>query len=306
LPTINPTRYCLGQANHGAEFEMPVTIREARQGDASEIGRITFEAFQSLADHHGFPRDFPSVPAATGVVSMLMATPGFHDFVAEDDQRIVGANFVDLRSRIAGVGPIAVDPKAQNKGVGRALMRAVMDDAAKQNVAGIRLVQAAYHNRSLCLYTSMGFQTHEPLSLMQGPPLNIQFPGYDVRPATNADFEACGEICQRVHGFDRALELKDAIGRNTATVVEHLGRVTGYATMVGFFAHAVAYSNRDLQALIGAASSFPGPGFLLPTRNHEVLKWCLDSGLRLVMQMHLMSIGLYNEPKGSYLPSVLY
>ena len=238
---------------------MPINIRPARQGDAARCGRIIFGAFQTLADQHGFPRDFPSVEAATGVASMLIATPGFHDFIAEDDQRIVGANFVDLRSRIAGVGPIAVDPTAQNRGIGRALMRAVMDDAEKENVAGLRLVQAAYHNRSLCLYTRMGFQTREPLSVIQGAPLNIRFPGYEVRPATRADFEACNDLCQSVHGFDRALELKDAIGRSTATVVEHLGRITGYATMIGFFAHAVALADRDLEALIegGAFVSRP-------------------------------------------------
>jgi hypothetical protein len=66
----------------------------------------------------------------------------------------------------------------------------------------------------------------------------------------------------------------------------------------------VAQTNRDLKALIGAATTFPGPGFLVPTRNHEVLAWCLDNGLRLVTQMTLMSIGLYNEPAGAYLASV--
>jgi hypothetical protein len=87
------------------ELSMPTIIR---QGDAAECGRIIFEAFKALADQHGFPPDFASVEAAIGVASMLMATPGFHDVVAEDDHRILGVNFVDLRSRIAGVGPIAV------------------------------------------------------------------------------------------------------------------------------------------------------------------------------------------------------
>jgi hypothetical protein len=246
------------------------------------------------------------VDAATGVVSMLMATPGFDDFVAEDDHRIVGANFVDLRSRIAGVGPIAVDPKAQNRGIGRTLMQAVMDDAGSQNVEGIRLVQAAYHNRSLCLYTRMGFQAREPLSVMQGPSLNLHLPELHVRRAVNADFATCNEICQSIHGFDRALELKTAIDQGNATVAERQGRITGYATMIGFFAHAVAESNHDLQALIGAAPAFPGPGFLLPTRNHEVFKWCLDNGLKLVMQLTLMTTGFYTEPTGAYLPSILY
>jgi hypothetical protein len=42
---------------------------------------------------------------------------------------------------------------------------------------------------------------------------------------------------------------------------------------------------QDLKSLIAAAPAFQGPGFLLPTRNHEVFAWCPDSGLKLVMQM---------------------
>src|SRR5215217_3893607 len=91
-----------------------------------------------------------------------------------------------------------------------------------------------------------------------------------------------------------------------ARVVVHQGCVTGYATGIGFRDHAVAETNRDLIALIAAAPEYPGPGFLLPTRNHQVLCWCLDHGLRLVIQMTLMSIGLYYEPQGSYLTSILY
>jgi predicted N-acetyltransferase YhbS len=285
---------------------MPISIRQARQGDAAECGRVIFEAFKMLADLHGFPPDFPSVEAASGLVSMLMATPGFHDVLAEDDHRITGVNFVDLRSRIAGVGPIAVGPRAQNRGLGRTLMHAVMDIAVKEKVEGIRLVQAAYNSRSLCLYTRLGFASREPLSVMQGSPLNLRFPGYEVRNATTADFDACNMLCKQIHGFDRALELKGAIGQKIATVVEHQGKITGYATSVGFFAHAVAESNENLRALIGAATTFSGPGFLLPTRNHEVFKWCLDNGLRLVMQMNLMTTGVYNEPTGTYMPSIIY
>jgi hypothetical protein len=109
-----------------------------------------------------------------------------------------------------------------------------------------------------------------------------------------------------VHGHDRGPELRDAIEQGTATVVEHNGRITGYATMVGFFGHAVGESNEELKALIGAAQSFPGPGFLLPTRNSDLLRWCLGNGLRVVQPMTLMSMGLYNEPGGAFLPSVIY
>ena len=49
----------------------------------------------------------------------------------------------------------------------------------------------------------------------------------------------------------------------------------GYATEIGYFAHAVGETNEDLKALIGAAPTIAGPGFLLPTRNHDLFSWCL-------------------------------
>ena len=265
---------------------------------------ILYRAFQTLADRHNFPPDFPSVEVATGLSSMLLADPGFYAVVAEDDGRIVGSNFAAQRSPIAGIGPISVDPMVQNQGVGRSLMQAVVDHFAARNFPG--LVQTAYHNRSLCLHTKLGFRTREPLSMMQGPPLNAKFPGYEVRPATKEDITACNLLCRRVHGFDRGGELDEAIDAKTARVVEYTGRITGYAGDIAFFAHALAETNQDLEALIGAVPAFPGPGVLLPTRNHEVFEWCLDRGLRLVMQTTLMTIGLYSETAGAYLPSVLY
>jgi GNAT superfamily N-acetyltransferase len=240
------------------------------------------------------------------VLAMLLAHPGFYSVVAESGGRIVGSNFLDERSSIAGVGPITVDPNGQNSGVGGRLMQDVLDRAARQKAAGVRLLQAGYHNRSLCLYTKLGFRTREPILVLQGKPLGQSLDGYEVRPATAADVAACNRICHQVHGLDRGGELRDAIAQNGASVVEHLGRVTGYTTGIAFFGHGVAETNRDLMALIGAAPEFGGPGLLLPTRNHEVFNWCLDAGLKLVFQMTLMTVGLYNEPAGAYMPSVLY
>jgi hypothetical protein len=32
----------------------------------------------------------------------------------------------------------------------------------------------------------------------------------------------------------------------------------------------------------------------------------LNNGLKLVQQLLLMTVGMYNEPAGSYIPSILY
>jgi predicted N-acetyltransferase YhbS len=283
-----------------------MNIRDANKSDAQKCGRILYDAFKNLAEKHNFPPDFPSPAAATDLASMLIDDSGFYGVVAEEAGTIVGSNFMDERAAIFGIGPISVATEVQNHAVGRRLMSAVLDRAAAKKAAGVRLVQAGYHNRSLCLYTKLGFVTREPLSLLQGPKPNVKFAGCHVRPAEERDVETCNKLCRDVHGFDRDVELRDAIRTRSASVVVHLDEITGYTTAIGFFAHAVARTNHDLKALIGAATEFPGPGFLLPTRNHEILEWCLSCRLRLVFQMTLMTTGLYNEPAGAYLPSILY
>lgn len=136
----------------------------------------------------------------------------------------------------------------QNRGVGARLMQDAIARSAQRHAAGVRLLQSSFHNRTLCLYTKLGFRTREAVSILQGKALGLKFPGYEVRSATAADVAVCNRICHQVHGFDRGVEWRDAI----------------------------------------------------------VFAWCLEAGLKLVFQMTLMTTGLYHEPDGAYLPSVLY
>jgi predicted N-acetyltransferase YhbS len=285
---------------------MNVTLRPGTAADAERCGEICYNAFKAVADQHNFPPDFPSQEVTRGLLGRLLANPGFYSVVAEFDGTIVGSNFVDERSTIAGLGPITVDPAVQNRAVGRQLMQNALDRVKLRAFPGVRLLQAAYHNRSLSLYARLGFVAREPLSTMQGPALGVHIPGYSTRPATELDLGTCNEICAKVHGHDRAGELRNAIKETTATVVEHVGRIVGYSSSIAFFGHAVAETNEGLKALIGAAPAFGGPGFLVPTRNAELFLWCLERGLQVVQPMTLMSIGLYNEPAGAFLPSILY
>lgn len=285
---------------------MKIRIREATPDDANECGRICHDAFAAIAEYHRFPPDFPTVDIAIGAVSGLIAHPGFFGVVAEDDGQILGSNFLDERSMIRGVGPITVDPDVQNRRIGLALMDAVLQRGAQHHAPGVRLLQSAYHNRSMCLYAKLGFDVREPFAVMQGSPLGLKVPGAAVRPATDADAQACDAVCVRVHGHDRGGEVRDAIARGTAMVVERNDRITGYTTGVALFGHSIAETNDDLMALIGAAEEFGGPGFLVPMRNTELLRWCLAHGLRVVSMMNLMTIGLYQEPRGAFLASVLY
>jgi predicted N-acetyltransferase YhbS len=281
---------------------MTPQLRTATAQDAPVAGRICHDAFKAIAEHHGFPPDFPSREVATGLMENLVAHPGVHGVAADVDGRLAGTNFLWERDEVAGVGPITVDPELQNGAVGKSLMRAVLERAERKGFRAVRLVQAAYHSRSLSLYTKLGFIAREPLAVLQGKPLAAK----GARPAREADLEAASALCRRVHGHDRAQELLEAIRAGTATVVEREGRLTGYATEVGFFGHAVGETTEDLTVLIAAAKAFPGPGFLVPMRNDALFRWCLGQGLRVVQPMTLMSLGEYREPQGAFLPSILY
>ncbi|MBN9088152.1 MAG: GNAT family N-acetyltransferase [Reyranella sp.] len=217
---------------------MSIELRSGTAADAAACGTICYEAFKSVNSAHNFPPDFASAEEGRELMAMLLSHPGHHSVVAELDGRIVGSDFMDERAPIYGIGPITVDPAMQNRGTGGQLMRHMLDRAASRQAAGVRLLQTGFHNRSLCFYSLVGFRTREPISILQGAPLNQKIAGHDVRPATPV----------------------------------------------------------DLMALIGAATDFGRPGFLVPTRNHEVSTWCLKGGLRLVYQMTLMTVGLYNEP----------
>ena len=281
-------------------------IRRATVDDAPACGEICYEAFSKINRDHGFPSDVPSKEFGIGLMTSILSHPGFYCVVAEADGKIVGSNCLDERSTVAGIGPITIDPNSQNRRVGRRLMDAVLDRTQERKFPGVRLVQAAFHNRSLSLYATLGFEIREPLSVMQGPAIKKRIEGCAVRRATESDLAACNDLCRRVHGHDRGGDVADAVRNGSAVVTERHGRITAYSSALAFFGHSVGETNIDIEALIGAADAFHGPGILVPSRNSELFRWCLAHGLRVVEPMTLMTIGLYNEPSGSYLCSIMY
>lgn len=281
-------------------------LREVEPADTETLARILFDAFGQIHDHHRFPRDFPSMEAAMGMLVAWVPHPEVWGVVAERDGRIVGSNFLDERDPIAGVGPITVDPQGQNAGVGRKLMEAVIERG--KDAPGIRLVQDAFHMRSLSLYTSLGFEVTASCVVMSGTPEgHVQ--RVDVRPLTEDDLEECGALCKKVHGFPRTGALRDALQAFAPQVAERDGRIVAYATTLNFWpmAYGVAETEDDMKGLlVGAAETTREPLALLVPLRSGLFPWCLAHGMRAVKPMNVMARGPYEEPQGSWFPSVLY
>jgi predicted N-acetyltransferase YhbS len=284
-------------------------IREITPADTETVAGILFEAFAGIHDRHRFPRDFPTLETALDLVRHFTAHPSIWGVVAEQNGEIVGSNFLDERGPVAGVGPITVDARAQGAGVGRQLMQAVLDRA--EGKYDVRLLQDSFNVQSLALYTSLGFRAEEPVALMSGRPSAAPPADVEVRPLTPEDVQDCERLSLAVHGFERTAELRDSLlapGLEPFVAVR-AGRVVGYATTVSVFpaAYAVAETEADMAALIAGAVTATGEpaSFLLPVRQHQLFRWALEAGLRVVKPMTYMSTGAHRSPRGAWIPSVL-
>src|SRR5262245_46806063 len=111
---------------------MTLQLRAGRPEDANKCGAICFQAFKAIAEQHNFPPDIPSPEVAIGLLSSLLSRQDVYSVVAELDGEPIGSNFLWETFPIAGIGPITVDPAAQNSKVGRALMEKALERVREQ------------------------------------------------------------------------------------------------------------------------------------------------------------------------------
>jgi len=291
------------------EAHSHITIRSIQTSDAEACGHIAYEAHKAVAAAHNYPPEQPSVEFSVGLINMKLNDPNAWGAVGESEGRIVGSIFLNTfpPAQVAVIGPLTVNPSAEGR-AGHELMIAALAEAKTRGFDQVRLVQSPSHFRSLALYSKLGFDVQEPLVLMQGKKIGMKLSSGNcvVREASQDDFAECKKLCVSVHGFAREFELKQAIQQRIATVVESAGHIAGYAAGIGLRGHAVAETTEDLKDLIRFAPAFLGPGFFVPIRNGDLLRWLLSAGLRIGWPANLMSLGQYKEPSGAFLPSIAF
>lgn len=288
---------------------MDIHIRSMRQEDVEICGLICYEAFKKSADCHNFRPDQPSLEFSIQLTQSCFAHPQIFSIVAERDGKIIGSNYLSEYDVVRAVGPLAIDPNVQSEGAGRELMKAVIKRAIHSK--SIRLVQNAFNLASLSLYASLGFNVKEPLVMLEGKVKGDVPTDIEIRPLQKKDFTECAELCRKVHGIERTGELKNTPPFLTSFVAVSGDRISAYTSAPHFWAfnHAVAESEKDMQALLAGVGNISGDrpiSFLLPTRQTDLFRWCLTKGMRVIKPATLLAIGEYQEPQGCYLPSVLY
>jgi GNAT superfamily N-acetyltransferase len=290
------------------DADMVLTIGPLEPDQFDGTARVMLRAFDDVADHHGYPRDLPSLDVARDIVRYKHTHPQTFGAIARIDERVVGSIFMLRSDPVGGIGPVTVDPREQGSGIGRALLQAAIDNAIDRD--GIRLTQDAYNLVSLALYASRGFEVKEPLVEMSGQPRSGPPAGVEFRPMTAADLGECAALYRAVHGVDRTNELRDSLRLASPHFLRRDGRIVAYTSRlpIVFDAHGVAETEEDLRVLIlRAAARSNGPvSLVVPTRQARFFRWCLAEGLRATKPMTLMARGVYHEPRGAWFPSVLY
>jgi len=119
------------------------------------VGEILCQAFNNGAERHGYAPRIKSVQEGTAWAWSIFRHAPHEILVADVADRVAGICCLHPRGDQGGIGPVAVDPAHQGKGIGRQLMDALVKRAAA--LQSVRLFQESFNPASFSLYYSFDF-----------------------------------------------------------------------------------------------------------------------------------------------------
>lgn len=284
---------------------MAIELVPATELEIPRLSQICHEAFSALHDRFGIERDIPSAEVGEMIIGQTVKRPDYTGVMAMLDGKVVGSNFLTFADEVAGVGPITVDPAVQSKGIGRTLMRWVIDEAWRREIRQVRLFQEALNTTSLSLYTSLGFDWRDTGVLMQATPAAGEDP--EVRPVTMEDLPVIADISRQAYGFSRAGDAAQLIEWQVPGFLKlRDGKPMAYLFGT-LFGHAGAETDEELLGLAAqAALHLPPPlaKFICPMSKDGLFRKALATGHRTVKLLSYMSLGDYTPPAGAHFPSI--
>jgi predicted N-acetyltransferase YhbS len=237
-----------------------VIVRPLAPADVDAVAEVDFAAFQDVALRHGQPPLVSAVRDSRAYARRLLEVDPLGGFVAEDAGRIVGHAWVHARGPIATVGPIAVEPGLQRRGIGRSLLRQCVQ-ASGPRATQVRLVHESYNTASLTLYLSEGFRIVAPiLELVLDPATPVPAPtapaGVRLRPADPADQARIVARDARPFGASRAQDVERHLRTGRGIIAERGTTLAGYALAASGLLGSAAGEDQDLVvAMLGTLAS---------------------------------------------------
>ena len=132
-------------------------ICSLERADLERAGEVLFGAFTTNAVSRGYAPALRSVQEGVSWAWALLRHEPAERLVAVQEDRVVGICCLTPRGLLGGIGPVAVDPECQGRGIGRKLLQAVLHKAG--GCSSIRLFQEAFNPASFSLYYGEGFSS---------------------------------------------------------------------------------------------------------------------------------------------------
>lgn len=266
---------------------------------ALPIRRLTprdLTACADLSEDRGWPRE----EHKWGL--LLAAGTGYG--IDEPDGGLVSACIVTEygpreRPDLSAIGMVLVAERHARQGVGRRLMRHVVEEMATTPLT----LHATPYGRPL--YEEMGFKVTGRAEMVRGHfATDRPRPKVFTRPATAGDLTAILQLDEEVFGCDRThvITRLPAFSDQLRVAEEH-GRITGYAAawpnvdnhVVG---PLIAHDTETAKALIASlAAEVDGPLRTdIDVRHEELLSWVKEHGLVSTSFNAVMTYGISELP----------
>jgi GNAT superfamily N-acetyltransferase len=289
------------------------TVRALEERDADRAGDVNFVAFYDVALRHGQSPVVTTPGDARGYVRHLLAFDPLGGLVAELDGAIVGMAWIHQRRPVATIGPVAVEPRVQGRGIGRLLVERCIE-AAGPRIPQVRLVQESFNPTSLALYLRTGFRVVAPLIELELPPgartIGVGPSGARVRAAVTADRARLVERDARAFGAPRPQSVDLYLRSGRSVVAERGTTLAGYAFGIGLgpvaYLGSASADDADvlLELLATLAQELRGERTalraLVPSNDRRLVEGLLGVGFRVFRACHYMVRGGGTAPPSNY------
>jgi GNAT superfamily N-acetyltransferase len=289
------------------------TVRPLEERDADRAGDVNFVAFHDVALRHGQQPVVTTPADARSYVRHLLSFDPLGGLVAELDGGVVGMAWIHQRRPVATIGPIAVEPRVQGRGIGRLLVERCIETAGPR-IPQIRLVQESFNATSLALYLRTGFRVVSPLVELELAPgarvVGVGASGARLRAAGAADRARLVERDARAFGAPRPQSIDLYLRSGRALVAERGTALAGYAFGIGLgpVAYLGSASADDADVLLELLASLTlelhgaqtGLRTLVPANDRRLVEGLLGIGFRVFRACHYMVRGGGTAPPSNY------
>lgn len=235
---------------------MGVPVRRLRPEDVEAAGALLYHACATAASARGYSAPWPGEQEAAAMLARDVDAEPAGAWVAEVGGAVVGVGVVRVRGEVATLAPIAV--AADRRGLGTALVEALLERADDAGCAAVRACAPAWSPAAYALLSGQGFSVCDVAVAIErdasAPPRLESARGLEVRAATREDMAAIQRVDAALTGNDRP----DDLGRLVRLVARRRGTVVGYlgAARAGggvALGPAVAADAADLFTLVASA-----------------------------------------------------